>query len=270
MDDLITYAPASFCLCLRLDRADGVALGLTSHDRALMVAGLDFRPHPGLSVSTIRQTGGLEPGGLDLSGGLSHADMTDADLLAGRWNDALVRLWRVDWGAPDAAPFALFTGRLGAVTLSAGRYRAEVLEARPALTAPTPRTSPGCRARFCDAACGLNAARFTVKAMVSAIDGAALTVNLPETRLFDFIGGRLRWLDGPMRGIWQDVAAVEEGALLLTAPPALPVPTPARVQMIKGCDHSLPTCAARFANAVNFRGEPHLPGMDLITRYPGG
>lgn len=24
----------------------------------------------------------------------------------------------------------------------------------------------------------------------------------------------------------------------------------------------------RFANALNFRGEPHLPGVDLLTRYP--
>ena len=34
-------------------------------------------------------------------------------------------------------------------------------------------------------------------------------------------------------------------------------------------DGLLATCAGRFANAVNFRGEPHLPGMDLLTRYPG-
>lgn len=265
MDSLTFHA-----LCLRLDRADGVALGLTSHDRALRLSGFDYRPHPGLSVSTIRQTGGLEPGGLDLSGGLSSADLTDADLLTGRWNDAQVRLWRVDWRAPDDAAVLLFTGQLGAVTLSAGRYKAEVLEARAALTAPIPRTSPGCRARFCDAACGLNAARFSAAATVSAINGAAITLDLPSTRLPDFIGGRLRWIDGPMRGIWQDIAAVEGGALLLNAPPMLPIDTPARVALVEGCDHSLPTCATRFANAANFRGEPHLPSMDLITRYPGG
>ena len=265
MDDLTYHA-----LCLRLDRSDGVALGLTSHDRALRLAGFEFRPHPGLSVSTIRQTGGLEPGGLDLSGGLSSADLADADLMAGRWNDALVRLWRVDWRAPDAAPFAVFAGRMGAVTVSAGRYKAEVLEARAALTAPIPRTSPGCRARFCDAACGLSAARFTAEAAVAAIDGAALTLDMANARLPDFIGGRLRWLDEPMRGVWQDIAAVEGANLRLTAPPVLPVQVPARVQLIEGCDHSLPTCATRFGNSANFRGEPHLPGMDLITRYPGG
>ncbi|HKR91916.1 phage BR0599 family protein, partial [Novosphingobium sp.] len=35
------------------------------------------------------------------------------------------------------------------------------------------------------------------------------------------------------------------------------------------CDHTLNTCAARFSNAANFRGEPFLPGNDLLVRYPG-
>ncbi|MBS0285228.1 MAG: hypothetical protein JSS15_12490 [Proteobacteria bacterium] len=28
--------------------------------------------------------------------------------------------------------------------------------------------------------------------------------------------------------------------------------------------------SATVGNAANFRGEPYLPGIDLLTRYPGG
>lgn len=45
---------------------------------------------------------------------------------------------------------------------------------------------------------------------------------------------------------------------------------PVRVRLRAGCDKRLETCATRFANAANFRGEAHLPGFDLLTRYPGG
>jgi uncharacterized phage protein (TIGR02218 family) len=41
------------------------------------------------------------------------------------------------------------------------------------------------------------------------------------------------------------------------------------VEIREGCDKRFETCVARFDNAVNFRGEPHLPGTDLLTRYPG-
>jgi hypothetical protein len=42
-----------------------------------------------------------------------------------------------------------------------------------------------------------------------------------------------------------------------------------RALLTQGCDKRLATCSGRFGNAVNFRGEPFLPGMDLLTRYPG-
>ena len=58
------------------------------------------------------------------------------------------------------------------------------------------------------------------------------------------------------------VAKLSEAPALL---PALPV----RVRLIEGCDKQLATCRERFGNAVNFRGEAHLPGNDLLTRYPG-
>jgi uncharacterized phage protein (TIGR02218 family) len=38
--------------------------------------------------------------------------------------------------------------------------------------------------------------------------------------------------------------------------------------LVPGCDKLLSTCGTKFANVSNFRGEPHLPGMDEILRGP--
>ena len=35
-----------------------------------------------------------------------------------------------------------------------------------------------------------------------------------------------------------------------------------------GCDKSFATCGAKFANADNHRGFPHMPGNDAVTSYP--
>ena len=35
-----------------------------------------------------------------------------------------------------------------------------------------------------------------------------------------------------------------------------------------GCDKLFATCRDRFANVVNFRGFPHIPGNDFVTSYP--
>ena len=34
-----------------------------------------------------------------------------------------------------------------------------------------------------------------------------------------------------------------------------------------GCDNRLETCRGRFANALNFRGLPNIPGHDAFLRY---
>jgi hypothetical protein len=55
---------------------------------------------------------------------------------------------------------------------------------------------------------------------------------------------------------------------VLDTPLAADLAAGLRVIVREGCDHTLDTCATRFANAVNFQGEPFLPGNDLLTRYP--
>ncbi|MNL82394.1 hypothetical protein D3C87_2097670 [compost metagenome] len=37
-----------------------------------------------------------------------------------------------------------------------------------------------------------------------------------------------------------------------------------------GCDKGFSTCRDRFANAVNFRGFPHMPGSDFAYSYVKG
>ena len=42
------------------------------------------------------------------------------------------------------------------------------------------------------------------------------------------------------------------------------------LQLIAGCDKRFETCRDRFANAVNFRGFPHMPGRDFVFSYASG
>src|SRR5690242_8730283 len=40
------------------------------------------------------------------------------------------------------------------------------------------------------------------------------------------------------------------------------------VTLIAGCDKQFSTCKAKFANAVNFRGFPYMPGNDAVLATP--
>ena len=77
-DELVTRA-----LCWRIERTDGVAIGLTTHDRDLSVGGLIHRASPGMSPSAIERSDGLEPATMDVAGALTHDAISEADLIAG-------------------------------------------------------------------------------------------------------------------------------------------------------------------------------------------
>jgi uncharacterized phage protein (TIGR02218 family) len=255
----------------RLERRDGVTLGFTSHDRDVEVDGLLLRAAPGMMPSTITESIGLDVDGLDVRGALTADAIRPDDLHAGRWDGARLAIFLFDWSDPQAGKRDLAIGELGAVSHSGDRFEAEFRGPAATLDRPVaPSTSPSCRAVFCGAACGLSAARFMHRRAVSSISGA--TVNFPAplpgpADIFAF--GSLRWLEGPNTGLRADILASGPNLVQLVASPPFPVAPDTLVELGEGCDKTIATCASRFANAINFRGEPYLPGNDILTRYPG-
>ena len=81
--------------------------------------------------------------------------------------------------------------------------------------------------------------------------------------------GRARFLSGENTGLTSITVAVVGTRIELRDTPRAPVAAGDRIELREGCDKRFATCRARFANSANFRGEPHLPGNDLLTRFPG-
>lgn len=251
----------------RIYRRDGVTLGFTSHDRDLRFAGVLHRAAPGILPSAIRRTAGLSGDSAEMQGALTHDSIADADLAAGRFDDALVEVGAVDWETCENA--VLYVGSIGDVTREGGGFTADLRSAKAALEIdPVPRTSPMCRAAFCGPGCGLSGARFEHRARLVSIDPDLQQLSLSAADLERFASGTVRFLDGPLAGVALAVVAADRAGLVVDAAIDGGLAQGMQAILREGCDHTLATCAARFDNAVNFRGEPFLPGNDLLSRYP--
>jgi uncharacterized phage protein (TIGR02218 family) len=113
------------------------------------------------------------------------------------------------------------------------------------------------------------AARVTLTRILSVLADGDLEVEKVSGAGNAYAYGRLRWISGPNSGLDSEIVRSAGALLRLREAPAHLPEIGDRVEIREGCDKSFETCWGRFANAINFRGEPHLPGMDLLTRYPG-
>lgn len=261
----------------RLERADGLTLGFTDHDRDLAFDGTTFRAGAGMTAKALAQATGLAVDNTEAAGALTDAGLTEADILAGRWDGARLTIWELDWTDP-AARRVLFRGSLGEIARQGGAFRAELRGLTEALQQGQGRVFGSvCPAVLGDARCRFDLATpgFSTEAALVAVEGGGGELVVAPLAGFApgwFGEGRVRFLTGAAAGLAAVVRADRaDGAVrrlaLWAAPGAIPAPGD-RVRLEAGCDKRLITCREKFGNVLNFQAFPHLPGEDWLLLAP--
>lgn len=254
---------------------DGTVLGFTDHDRPLDVAGVTCRPDSGFEGSAATRHAGFSVGEEEIAGALSSELISAADLGAGRWDGASIEVYRVNWQSP-ADCLLLRRGRLGEVTETDGRFRAELRGPAQELEQARGRLY----SRFCDAAFGDERCRVPLgpwqrsAGIAAGSDARVLRVSgIDDLAAGWFDRGSCRFdASAGARGFAIDAhTRAADGVRILLRRPLAAVPeTGTAVHLTAGCDKQFATCKARFGNAVNFRGFPHMPGRDFVFSYASG
>ncbi|WP_457650879.1 DUF2163 domain-containing protein [Profundibacter sp.] len=261
--------------CWRLTRNDGAVFGFTDHDRPLTFDGTTFEPESGFTASEIRSGADLSVDAQDAEGVLTSTTITETDILDGRWDNAAVEIWRVNW--QDVAQRVLMRrGAIGQVRRGRVQFVAEMRSLAHVLNQSVGRTFQAtCDAILGDARCGVNLND-------PACKGSGSVVTLSGARAFTASGltgftdgwfalGTLVWTSGANAGrkaeIMTHVLASSTVTITLMEIPVRLLATGDAFDIFAGCDKAFETCKAKFTNAANFRGFPHIPGQDTIVRY---
>jgi uncharacterized phage protein (TIGR02218 family) len=278
LQDHLDSGTTTLCRAWTVTRRDGIVLGFTDHDRDLVIDGVVHRAGSGLTARALQQSTGLSVDNTEAAGALSDAAISDADLTAGRYDSAGVRIWLLNWDDP-ASRTELFRGTLGEVTRRGTEFRAELRGLAEALNQPVGLAyTRECSAVLGDARCRFDVARpgYFAERAVEDIDPEHRTFRFAAFGGFDdrwFMFGRAVVLTGAAQGLVGLVKAdriagagrvieLWQGLRAAIAPGDM-------VRFTVGCDKRAETCRLKFANFPNFRGFPHIPGEDWLTSYPG-
>ena len=264
----------TLCWCWRLTRRDGVRLGFTDHDRALAFDGTRFDAVAGFDAGDISESIGLSVDNLDVGGAITSERLTETDLGSGLYDDARVEIFRVNWQAPDQRVL-MRAGSLGEVRRAGKAFTAEIRGISHYLQQPKGRLFQyACDTDLGSRACGidLTSPAYRATAVVEAVGAAqALRVTLSGTYQAGwFARGLATVTRGAAAGFATEIRAhTVDGAgvrLTLWELPGAGIAAGDALVVTAGCDKQFETCRDRFRNALNFRGFPHMPGNDFVTR----
>jgi uncharacterized phage protein (TIGR02218 family) len=265
----------TLCRCWRIARRDGVVLGFTDHDEDVPLGALVCRAGTGLAGSEATSKLGLAVDGTEVSGALASDTLSEADLAAGRYDAASIETFLVDWSEP-ALNVLLATGTLGEVRREGQAFAAEVRGLADRLNQESGRRyTAACSADLGDARCTIDLSNtaFRGTGAITTLSGTSTFTSTGLDAFADswFSAGRLTWTGGANATLAVEVKRhrIDAETVIIELWQAMPEPLGIgdAFTVTAGCDKRLETCRDRFNNVLNFRGFPHIPGNDFITRY---
>ncbi len=258
--------------CWKLTRTDGVILGFTDHDNDLVIDTVSYKAASGFTPSAIQNTSSLSVDNLDVEGLLTSGNITEEDIMAGRYDFAEIEIFLVNYNDISQGKLRLRRGWLGEVSMVKQQFIAEVRGLTQRLSQVIGELySPSCRASFADSRCTINPSLYTVSGSVSSAISNLEFKDSSRTEaggLYNF--GKITFTSGANNGLSMEVKEfINGGHIILVLPMPYNIAAGDNYNMTQGCDKTLSTCANQYNNVYNFRGEPHVPGLDSMLETAG-
>lgn len=270
----LALACSTVAYLIKITRTDNGVRAFTNHDLDIVFGGVTYKADGACNPSALVSDDKLATDNLAVTGILNSADVTEADLDAGRYDHARIDVYLCNWADLAQGVVQLRRGWLGEVTWRGTNYTAELRGLHDLLQREWgDYYTAECRHDLGDARCTVALGPLTVSGSVTAaLDIANFTDAARGEAEGWFNYGKLHWSSGANSGLTVEVKQWDATARQFTL--WLPMPQPIAVNdaytVIAGCDKRYATCKNKFSNLVNFGGFPHLPGVDKILQYPDG
>lgn len=187
---------------IRLQRTDGMVFGFTDHDRDIVYddgsGSVTYLAAVGYQPRDAQNSGDMTIGNSEYDGILNSPSITEADLKAGLWDYAALRISYVNYADLTMRALRLPGWKLGKVTVKRNMFTAEIRDIMQAYSATIGElTQPGCRANLGDARCKVNLAGQDQSGHNLTVTGTLTGVSADQMTLYD----TARTEPGPAGGV---------------------------------------------------------------------
>lgn len=268
-----------FCTCWRITRKDGVILRFTDHSNKLTFGGETFTPVGGFSASARSKSGDFGGRDLELFGSVTSSAILSTDLREGRYNNATLDEYQIDWRYPWAGEIQHSKYIIRTTKYSNEQWEATIESIMSELDLTVGEVySRNCKLDLGDAKCKVNIA--ALKASNASVDSVVDRLNFTASHA-TFAGkaldywkfGLITWKSGSNINLTTEVrsSTVPSGnacTFSLQLRTVLDIVASDTFDITPGCEKTETVCKSKFNNYVNFRGYTFIPGSDRALRTP--
>jgi uncharacterized phage protein (TIGR02218 family) len=275
LQDHLDTRETTLCWCWKITRIDGLVLGFTNHDRDLTFDSATYEASTGFLGTEIESQLGMNVDNMDVYGAVDSDNIREADIEAGLFDNADIEVYLVNW--QDVSERVIMKkGNLGEVKRGKTMFQTEVRGISNQLQQVKGRVYQyTCDALLGDSRCrkSLSGSTYTGTGSVASTNGYSSLVasGLDSYQTGWFSRGKITFTSGNNNGIVREVKAhiKSEGVISISLWEPLPfeLEESDTFSITAGCDKTFKTCKAKFDNADNFRGFPHIPGSSTVIRY---
>jgi len=260
--------------CWKITLNDESIEGFTTNSEDFSYNDVIYNSFSSGDLKDIKSNLDIEEDIFEFSNIISSDLITINDILAGKYDNATIEIFLIDINNKDNGEIILLNGTISDIECKDNTFIAKVKGLKDKINKTIGEVySPLCRCSFCDEKCGLDKSNFTFLGTITNVTDAVTFITTDETILNQsdgyFDNGIIEFTSGNNNGQKMEIKQYANGTFLL----ALNLPQELSVgdtfNVIAGCDKQFSTCCDTFSNAVNFRGEPHLPGIEILLKVMG-
>jgi hypothetical protein len=271
LDAHLQQEVTTLATCWKITRTEDEIKAFTTLDIDLVFDGITYLSIVGISPSSLETKDDMSVQNIDLAGVTSEDYISVTDIMAGLYDFAEVEIFKVNYTDLTQGRILEQRGTIGEIKLQKQMFVVELRGLAQQLQQHIGDLfSATCRAELGDSKCQKNLTAFTFTTSVTTVTSNLVFIANALTQAAGyFTSGTITWTSGNNIGLSQDIKEFATKQVVMAEPMPFSIQAGDTFSIVAGCDKIFDTCKTKFNNVINFRGEPHVPGLDAIMKTAG-
>lgn len=254
--------------CWIVKRNDGLILRFSDSIENIIFENEIYISHAGFKLNEINENNLLNFNHSKIEGVIENDLITNEDLLLGKYDQAIVENFLIDYKNLDLGRIFIKRGYIGNIKISGhNKFIAEIKD--PLELADQHlncRYSINCRANFGDNKCKIDLTKYYYHGSITKIIDQKTFLDENCSKDSDYFNYGM--IIFTKQNIKTNIKFYINNLFELVMPVKFDLRKGTNFVAIAGCDKTLKMCSNRFNNIANFRGEPYIPSYEKIYKLP--